>query len=142
MCLITEQTTPEVLKEDLEVFKIVQLLDDWIRAIHEIFTYKLGRLYTAELGITTEQSCGTDDLVNLVYGNFIERTDNKSKLTNVTTGFHFYTTEERMSGSLLLSKYFKNHVVVKCIIPKGSLIMRDSTGLGVANQIIVKEILS
>jgi len=149
MCLITKQTTPTILNEDLIVYKELKYIEGEIYSNCEDFPYELNKLYQTEIKKTTDL-CYNDHIVEQYYNltGFsllgLKEEYKKQHLKSYGKGFHFYNSIERLN---LSNEPFKNDVLVyqqvtvKCTIPKGSKVYFDDTELGVANQIILDEIV-
>lgn len=132
MCLITEQKRAKILKEDLVVYKMLRVSGDNIFAWMQAFQYEFGFLHKTKMAVDNiAQSAMDDDVVNAYdLDSFL---DNSTHLTHVHLGFHFATSIKRFSGY--------DESIFKCIVPKGSRVYFDKTGLGVSNQIkIIKHV--
>jgi len=140
MCLITEKL-PEILKEDLVVYK---LLHEDLTSIFNSYQYKYNDLC---LLIELIPNCEEDYLfANFVANRYYsadndpqETLDNLERfhLFGYNKGYHFYITKEKA----LQSAYIDTYILVECIVPRGSTIVYDSTELGVASQIKITKIL-
>jgi len=140
MCLITEKS-PKILKEDLVVYK---LLRDDLTSIFQGYDYQLGVLYgPRELEADVESEYFfADSEAKRYYSNNEDPEDVRIhlfrfNLHGYAKGFHFYTTKERARRSI-----YNWYSLVECIVPKGSTVVFDSTGLGIASQIKIIKILS
>lgn len=141
MCLITEQKKPKRVKEDMIVYKTGYAhynsngnLEE-VNAVFNFFNYLPHQLYETKFSFinpASREAIGYDDEVNLAYGNRNERST--KNLLVVAKGFHSAKNIERLKQS-------SNHCGHKfeCIIPKGSLIYEDKTGLIVSDKIIIKK---
>ena len=146
MCLITKQKEPIILKEDLVVYKV---LDKDLKSAMQEFQYAFNTLYEAEIE-ESENPCfaGSYDrkyygkgliLLNLVGPNTI--TD-KSFIA-YGRGIHFASSIERANIYKNEIYYGARFVIVECLIPAGSEVYYDETGLGITNQLtVVKKIIS
>jgi len=133
MCLITEKL-PEILKEDLIVYK---LLKDDLTSIFKGYRYTLGVTYGKQELIADVESeyFFADSEVSRYYSNnedpeYVRMYLSRFNLHGYARGYHFYTTKERARKSI-----YNCYSLVECIVPKGSTVVYDSTGLGVASQI-------
>lgn len=134
MCLITEQLRPIKIRKDLTVFKVVTKEINGFSPWNEYyeFDYRLNTLYTESIGADNIPDSYADQIVIENYPYW-----RSEELTHVHSGFHSALTIDRISNFC----GWENTVRVKCIIPKGSLIYKDKTGLIVSNKIILKEVL-
>lgn len=130
MCLITEQKEPIITTEDIIVYKVLTKHRYGYISVFFLKQPKIylpGTLYKTEMMPTNSIAC-FDSKVERAYD--VE----SSKLTHIGPGFHFLTFTERFNPDRLIYDLS----IVECIIPKGSEVYYDATGLGVANQIILK----
>ena len=131
MCLITKQKRVKILKEDLVVYKMIRSVGDRCFAWMRDFEYTLGFLHKQEMEVNNTPQTAMDEDVLHAY-NILNSLEHSIHLTHVHIGFHFATSIERV--------YDYNEVIFECIVPKGSRVYFDKTGLGVTNQIkIVKK---
>lgn len=140
MCLITKQSKPIILKEDLKVYKtlIPSISEGNIAySAHQAFKYSLNKLYATKIEEHGEMSSYDKISEEKYFGNlgWIERIliFQKEKLKSYREGFHFIKTLKRCNRK----EFINGECVYKCIIPKGSKVYFDETDLGVANQIII-----
>jgi hypothetical protein len=135
MCLITRQIDPLVANEDIPILKYCDIDEGIITSHYWDFVYKLGKLYRQELLVDNEPNtffgCIVSDVYNFGFDSFEEVC---SKLTNVHDGLHALLPNH-------LHSYLNRKINIKGIIPKGSLYYIDETGLIVANQMILEEII-
>ena len=141
MCLITEQKIAKILKEDLTVYKTLQIVrGNNLKSMKHEFYWDIGRLYKQPLKVDNIPDTMADKIVDDHYfkdGGFCTAA---RYLTNVHDGFHFYCSKERMGKSCWHG--WGEIVRVECTVPKGSRVYFDETGLGVANQIIINKIIT
>jgi hypothetical protein len=138
MCLITTQSEPEILEEDLIVYKI---LDIMLRAKHVYFMYSIGKLYKTKIEETDDikfyDMFARFHVIEI--GPMEEDYDraglkvviDKYNLKCYGPGFHSFETIDRDNG-----------INVECTIPKGSEVYRDGSGLLISNQIIINRKIS
>lgn len=135
MCLITKQNKPIILKEDLIVYKLVRKWNSnkHYYSLNENFPYTFNELYKTTIEEST--TWVFNDLISQKYYNYLII---KERFFCFGQGFHFYLTRKRAGlyqyGD---SKGSYRHIMVKCLIPKGSKVIYDETGLGVSDQIII-----
>jgi len=144
MCLLTKQKIPTILEEDMVVYKRLSKFGDNPKEFESScvgFKYTLGEKYVTKLVFDKKPDSFADEMVRNHYK--FSDLDNKtfkqvaSRMTNIHEGFHFYVTIKRLTDS-----YFKSfHTMVECVIPKGSEVFFDETGLGVTDTIIIKKII-
>jgi hypothetical protein len=135
MCLITRQIETLVASEDIPILKYCDIDEGIITSHYWNFVYKLGKLYRQELLVDNEPDTYFGPIVADVYAfdnNSFEEVC--SKLTNVHDGLHALLPNHSHS-------YLNQKINIKGIIPKGSLYYIDETGLIVANQMILEEII-
>lgn len=137
MCLVTDQQEPIKTTRNMTVYKMFQttefdnIFSPWSDE-HE-FKYELNKLHKEKIRFDNNFESYMDDEVRDNYPNFRSR-----ELTHVHNGFHSVKKQKRMD----LFNQWEQEIKMKCIIPKGSLIFKDKTGLIVSNQIILKEVLT
>lgn len=122
MCLITEQKEPIILEEDLIVYKNVKLTKNGYESYFFPFTWKAKKLEETELK-TGIKFTGFDPLVTCHYKDSI------SEIKSWEEGFHFAFTKERL--------HILNVPIKEFLIPKGAQVVKDATGLGVTNKIMM-----
>ena len=137
MCLITTQSVPTILKKDKIVYKL--LCDDYRSKFYKDYLYVPRILNTTEIKIAQDGDKWAFDKIS---SNHYFDNDNEYNFQDLRfygQGFHSINSLERYFN------YIKNHpqsndkILVKCIIPKGSEIYEDETGLLVSNKIIVTD---
>lgn len=144
MCLITKQSEPIILREDLKVYKILTPSTSEVDIAYsefQAFKYSLNKLYATKIEehgellpydkISEEKYFGNADWFQRIL------LFQKKKFKSYREGFHFIKTLKRCNRKEL----DRNECVYKCIIPKGSEVYFDETDLGVANQIIILKLL-
>jgi hypothetical protein len=127
MCLITEQTKPITATKDMVVYKVL-----WNKeSLRFNAKWTEGKLKRAKLGI--------DITLGLPISFFFADCISQNKyagtfnLTVISTGLHAYTTKKRNTYNLDRV----GRKLHKMLIPAGSKIFKDSTGLIVSNQMIL-----
>ena len=143
MCLIVRKgTVSQILENDLIVFKELSLATGSLRSMYNGFVYNPGKLYKTNIAKSAifapydEQVFNNVDSILHEFGINWGSDKVLSILESYGPGFHFATTVERLSLSGKLG------VTCKCIIPAGSEVIFDETGLGVTDQIIVTMIIN
>lgn len=144
MCLITRQSKPVVLKNDITVYKLL-IPRTYCSARSHFFprTYLYEECYKTEITINCMGSdiAWWDEKVSKEYQLLKKETDPLKKiddsLKGISSGFHWATSLERfnkpINGDL---------EIFECTVSAGSEIYFDDTGLGVSNQIIVHKIIN
>ena len=135
MCLITEQKKPLKIRKDLIAYKIVTKGSDntfYPSFCGYDFTYKLGILHNQIITHDNDFESFHDRTAKCMYPDY-----KSHKYTHVHAGFHGAQTKERLS----MHTMWDGEVIVKYIIPKGSLVFKDKTGLIVSNQIKIIKII-
>lgn len=114
MCMYTIQKQAVVTTKDLVCYKVVYHFEEPFALASEVynFQYELGREYTAERFDVTPKSTvlGYDTDFNL--------------MSSVNHGFHSYMKYR----DAVCFRYNDRRVVMKCIIPKGSLVFLGTNG--------------
>jgi hypothetical protein len=153
MCLITKQKRPEILKEDLIVYKELNNCWDSTTNDYEIkscltsFKYELGVLYQTEIK-ESEIPRNFDTIAwNLNFKPMSQKDrdllyEQYSRLSDSTSDVRFFQElGYKVYGAgfhSFESKYRTNDINYECVIPAGSEVYRDKSGLIVSNQIIIK----
>jgi hypothetical protein len=147
MCLITVNNERIVLKEYLRVFKLVNSDANATGATSSLqhFYYKLDKVYSLNHDLNVAPPHGGDTCFNdCAAWDAFERMFNKNpekelsfselyKLIEIhafvyTEGFHFYRTIERCKPRF-------NEKIAEFTVPKGSTVIYDESGLGIASSI-------
>jgi len=133
MCLITEQKEPFVAKEDITVYKTVEIDKGDKKGVYSSyyggFYYEFGKLYQDEMEADNSFESYFGNIVIQVYGDY-----SLDKYTHVHRAFHSMIFERLAFSNRYLT-------IVECTIPKGSLYYEDKTGLIASNQIIINKII-
>ena len=146
MCLITTQKKPIILKGNLVVYKsgIICAISPKVigfQSGHKCYKYAFDYKYETAVGKTPRY-------VALI--NFYDRQSKNMlvkkhghlfddsmmllpKFICIGKGFHWATTAERYPAPTIP----RTTDIVKCIVPAGSQVYFDESGLGVSNQIII-----
>lgn len=131
MCLITRQKKPRITKRDRIVYKYVHIDPDgsiWSYFITG-FEWRNGRVRQQKLGISSTTPLASHKFDAIVATAYLKHLD--KKVTVVSTGLHAATTKKRLTAN-------KNHAPIrKFLIPKGSEIFTDITGLIVSNKMML-----
>ena len=139
MCLVTTQRKAKITKKDLVVFKGVREFDGEIRSLYHGFRYEENIPYARALKIErnpVEVVTVFDDIATTKYKPWKRDYEKSTKkamnkiVTEISCGFHACLTKERVTD--------KDYIIREFIIPKGSEVYYDATGLIVSNQIILK----
>lgn len=148
MCWISYKPwKQEVATRDIECFKICELIDNKIHSLYQGFEYQLNTAYKAKL----------------IFSKSIVAKTGKVLSYEITEGIHSYSTECKLKrifppdAEERKIKYLKvikneslldcicvslhpNAVLVKCIIPEGSIYFINECGEIVSNQIILTKV--
>lgn len=131
MCLITAQKEAIILTEDLIVYKS---FSDNLWALYQNFQYEINKLYKTTL---TFDNGKYNPCFDSIAARHLEIMYNPQWYTislfnigliAVVEGFHSAATEDRLG---------RRTNIRRCLIPAGSEVFYDETGLIVSNQIIV-----
>ena len=155
MCLITKQSKPTILTEDMVVYKSLYIKTTYflnlkfkflqkqkILSIYYKNIWKLHCLYKTNITETYSSDelrfydiCAYDTYINNICTiNQLPQLIYNGTLHSYSTGFHTADTAERAKEI--------GYSVFKCIIPAGSEIYKDDSGLIVSNQLILVENIS
>ena len=149
MCLITKQKRAKRIEQDLIVYKVLisSIRNNEIRyygLLMSNFEYKLNVLYKTKLKrnvktIEKRNSNRWDSLVGKAYPSWIINPD----VITISQGFHSFKSINRyFNNDLELKKQrIMENGFAKCVIPKGSLVYEDVTGLIVSDQIKLLKIM-
>lgn len=151
MCLITEQRIAKKAKEDMTVYKIMEVSKNTVLSHIYKHNYLYEKLYTTELIVLSNK-----DIVSSIHSNNLSYADHEAynyysslidlrlgefpiitqgvQLKVITQGFHAYTSIKRADDEAISSN---NKSIVKCTIPKGANYYADFTGLIVSDAIII-----
>ena len=150
MCLITEQKEPIILKEDLVVYKeIIKVDETECETLYQYgYTYIKDEVRNTDIIVHTNVNEGFDidavydDLVLIIVPtiskNCIERQEaiNSGLLVSISQGYHFMVEPQRSEDYKKITIYHSfNKYIGKFIIPSGSEVYFDGSGLGVSNSI-------
>ena len=128
MCLVTEQKKPIITKKDMIVWKVVVMRNGKANSPFNSCVWRKNVLRKVKFKITDEEMY-TDGTARIEY----ESLYNENKTISIRRGFHFCFTKKRCSSMMR----WGNKMEVKFLIPAGSEIYKDKTGLGVTNQIMM-----
>ena len=138
MCLVTNQKKAKILKEDLTVYKIVVNRNGKIYAwMYDDYQYEVNKLYKQSMSVDNIPGSVMDEWVYYAYNIKTKNWKNSKfkkyrNLNHIHEGFHSSLTIERLGN-------VNETAIYRCVIPKGSEVFKDKTGLIVSNQIILKE---
>lgn len=124
MCLITEQLTSTTAREDIICYKVLRIQDNSLYAYYRNFEYEIGKLYRGPLVCSKTYSTS------------------EGLYMNINEGFHSYSDIEYAKENY--RDVLKSAVIVKCVIPKGTIFFEGEQNCGrgyASNQIIIKEIM-
>ena len=124
MCLTTEQLTSTTAREDIICYKALRIQDNNLYAYYRNFEYEIGKLYRGPL----------------VWGKTYSTSE--GLYMNINEGFHSYSDIEYAKENY--RDVLKSAVIVKCVIPKGTIFFEGEQNCGrgyASNQIIIKEIM-
>lgn len=145
MCLITKKKRSKVLKKDIIGYKILkENLSPFYRGGD---SYEINKLYQTKLK-QSKTPFPADEIVELKYNinnickhayrGYNNIMYKETGLKVIGQGFHFCTTIERILSKEGVSE---SASIYSVIIPKGSKVYFDETNMGVADQIIIHDII-
>ena len=143
MCLVTYQRKSIKLDKDLIVYKKTYLqstIDDSVRSLVQQFKYQVNKIYHCELGIYHSRYLGSAEFADYTSQRYYQkrfwlylwnklRYINPRPLTEISLGFHAYTTIKRAKSDSALT-------ISEFMIPAGSEVFYDKTGMIVSNNIM------
>jgi hypothetical protein len=139
MCLITKQKRVKIAKEDIKCYKnLAETADsNTVRSIHYDFTWAMGKVEKTKLKRVFQKIIGADTVATDKYD--VSRPDEEilKEFTAIGPGFHACLTIKRARQNANGGTY-----QFEAIIPKGSRYYMDSTGLIVADQMMIKGMVS
>ena len=145
MCLITNQQEPKVLKKDLIVYKkVIEKITKPLTFSSSIqfFEWIPGVIYKSKLRKVPKhkrnECLGFDDIVynayyKREYGDYFNYIFKSKKTIAIDLGFHAALSRKRLE----INYFTTNKNIYKFLIPKGSLYYKDSTGLIVADTMMM-----
>lgn len=141
MCLITKQKKAIIIKDDMIVYKRVDIHGgNEALAPMQGFLYVVGENYNQELVPDHNFiSCFSTDVYEYYKLNTFSKKDIGKLFTHIHNGFHFFKNIKDVK--LFCNDYTLGDATAKCIIPKGSSVFFDETGLGVSNSITIVELI-
>lgn len=132
MCLVTRQTEPKVMENDLIVYKIVardlmsgEAIVEY-QSYYHYYLWKKGVLKETKMVTGSYQWCDCEKFDSETHDAY---PDKSGKFTEVSEGFHAFKTKKRAGYSGVFLKQF--------LIPKGSLYYEDESGMIVSNQMMM-----
>ena len=129
MCLVTRQRKPKILKKDLKVYK---LLKEGNFSPFNSFRWNKTNLYKTMFCI--QKGNGKD--MCFADGKSKDKYFSLSQCTEISEGFHACVTMER-AEELKIGVSWIICTINEFLIPKGSEVYYDCTGLVVANQMMM-----
>ena len=116
MCLYLDRARSKVeyATRDIVVYKRLLKVGEFLRAPYQSFTYELGKTYSERFFTTEVPSKGGRSRKDFSF-----RTRLPKAAMVINRGFHSYTRKPESDGDT---------VIVKCIVPKGTLFIRDYGG--------------
>ncbi len=142
MCLITDDKTLYIAREDIVVYKYlseIYTLDSGEKAACSLtgkFWYTPGIKYSTQIEESNSWKCADDTAYSWEKKSF-EGNSIKKKLLCIGQGFHSYKTKKRAVEGY--EEMEMSQRLFKCIIPKWASYYQDNTGLIVSNTLIVVE---
>ena len=138
MCLITEQKKAIRTTEDMIVWKVME----GNRSTCKGFGYEVNKLYKTRMKQDYSFVKYGDSMVRSSYKEIFRLVNDhdgdvstwkKSGFIAIGSGFHSCATKARAE----IMRVFSNYDLRSFLIPAGSLIYKDRTGLIVSNQIMM-----
>lgn len=121
MCLHTLQQEPKVAEDDIIVWKLLHHFNNEYSSPNQSFIYKLGIVYKTKMTKVKTGKYATGEEWEWVEGLMPTEFE---RLSIIAEGFHSYTDKKFIKGDL---RY--QCVLVKGIVPKGSLYYTNHLGL-------------
>lgn len=148
MCWISYKPwQQEVATRDIECFKICELIDNKICSLYQGFEYQLNTTYKAKLIFSKSIVVKTSKVISYEINEGIHSYSTECKLKRefasdteeCKAAFVNIIKNEFFLDSICLNLH-PNAVLVKCIIPEGSIYFINECGEIVSNQIILTKI--
>lgn len=147
MCWISfKPWKQEVATRDIECFKICELIDNKICSLYQGFEYQLNTAYKAKLIFNKSTVVKTGKVLSYEITEGIHSYSTKCKLKRAFVSdekckveFLNIIKNEFFLDSICLNLH-PNAVLVKCIIPEGSIYFINECGEIVSNQIILTKV--
>ena len=132
MCLVTRQRKPKILKKDLKVYKVLR---EGSRSKYQNFLWEPEISHKEIIHITDNKKW---DRFQFCDDKTMDKYYKLSGCIEIDKGFHACCTKERAEGLSADPRYscIKEEVYA-FLIPKGSEVYYDCTGLIVANQMMM-----
>lgn len=130
MCLVTKQKTPETTKKDLVVYKIVKTYDNEKTVSSPHYSCRWEPMIIKQIDLSYERNKRWDNCEKFDgdVSSSYSLEEKEGTFTEVSIGLHAATTKTRLK-----SKYY---MVRRFLIPAGSLVFRDKSGLIVSNKMM------
>ena len=141
MCLITEQKTPFIAKEDIKVYK---LMESDLYSYFQYFKYEIGKLFETEIKESTNKAwnscCELDKnyLIKKYKCKFKELKFN-TNLACFSEGFHSAKSLDVCKGILDEFDDEDDCFFYEATIPKGAEYYRDGVGFIISNKLIINK---
>ena len=133
MCLITRQKKAKITKKDLVVFKC---LNNGDISVSRYFPWIEGQLVKCDLKIIKREHPSNNHGGDWFYADHITNGiyNGLSNCYAISVGLHACTTKERAKR---LADCYDTNIIEEFLIPKGSEVFYDVTGLIVSNQMMM-----
>jgi hypothetical protein len=138
MCLAVKKgTRVKTAKEDIVVYKLLAEDDNIYKSPYQHVEWKIGETKEEEIQVEKEERCFFDDKDETDNGlcNYYITESDKNKFTFYSKGLHSVGSIERAKVSQ------RDHIIVKCIIPKNSKYYHNVSDLYVSNKLTIVEIV-
>ena len=108
-------------------------------SIHYEFPYELGVEYKTKIKKSKDLCFSDSTAKNIIEKKIYNEGFKDQNYISYGEGFHFFVNKERVESNK--KELLENKLVcVECVVPKGSRVYYDETGLGVSNRIILNKL--
>ena len=145
MCLVTTQEKAKITKKDIIVYKQLSINKEHDDGIRYMSPYRNAMYHKKQLNTVTlsmekrtvmPRDC-FDDYVTIKYDVFGSFDITKKEYTVVSVGFHSALTYYRLYKMYANEQRDRIYPIRRFLIPRGSQVFYNATGLIVSNQIIM-----
>lgn len=136
MCLLTYQKKAKRLKEDLIVYKIVRACDGKYESVFNDFQWFKGVLEKTKMKRGVDACCYDDASTHyqrMVHVNGDLCKILKPSVISISKGFHAALNKKRLQNNFS----YGHEEILPFLVPAGSLVYYDDTGLIVSNQMMM-----
>ena len=137
MCLVTLQRKPKITKKDMVVWKRGSFSDDNRRfySFYRDYTWESNKIVKVKLRYEIKSYSKSEKFDGIVENKYCDVNRYNLIFTEISVGFHASLTRKRLLGVYNDETDFNKKLhLQKFIIPAGSEVFTDRSGLIVSNQ--------